>query len=137
MVHFVRLLFDNMHGIGYREEVLKGDSDEDDMAIMKKQMAECASESSGTLLGESCSSDISNRHHTACEDLINFGDREDTPPITYSDRGDTPRQEDTTPWTMATGRATLPETTKLTQELAVKLEQGETFVSGTQWQTEK
>ena len=29
------------------------------------------------------------------------------------------------------------ETTKLTQELAVKLEQGETFVSGTQWQTEK
>ena len=30
-----------------------------------------------------------------------------------------------------------PETTKLTQELAVKLEQGETFVSGTQWQTEK
>lgn len=97
MVHFVRLLFDNMHGIGYREEVLKGDSDEDDMAIMKKQMAERASESSGTLLGESCSSDISNRHHAACEDLINFGDREDTPPITYSDRGDTPRQEDTTP----------------------------------------
>ena len=31
----------------------------------------------------------------------------------------------------------LYETTKLTQELAVKLEQGETFVSGTQWQTEK
>ena len=30
-----------------------------------------------------------------------------------------------------------PETTKLTQELAVRLEQGETFVSGTQWQTEK
>ena len=29
------------------------------------------------------------------------------------------------------------EMTKLTQELAVKLEQGETFVSGTQWQTEK
>ena len=29
------------------------------------------------------------------------------------------------------------ETTKLTQELAVRLEQGETFVSGTQWQTEK
>ena len=29
------------------------------------------------------------------------------------------------------------ETTKLTQEPAVKLEQGETFVSGTQWQTEK
>ena len=29
------------------------------------------------------------------------------------------------------------ETTKLTQELAVKLEQGETFISGTQWQTEK
>ena len=29
------------------------------------------------------------------------------------------------------------ETTKLTQELAVKLEQGKTFVSGTQWQTEK
>ena len=31
----------------------------------------------------------------------------------------------------------VPETTKLTQELAVRLEQGETFVSGTQWQTEK
>ena len=29
------------------------------------------------------------------------------------------------------------ETTKLTQELAVRLEQGETFVSGAQWQTEK
>ena len=27
--------------------------------------------------------------------------------------------------------------TKLTQELALRLEQGETFVSGTQWQTEK
>ena len=31
----------------------------------------------------------------------------------------------------------IDETTKLTQELAVKLEQGEAFVSGTQWQTEK
>ena len=29
------------------------------------------------------------------------------------------------------------EMTKLTQELAVKLEQGETSVSGTQWQTEE
>ena len=74
MVHFVRLLFDNAHGIGYCEEVLEGDSNEDNMAIMKKQMAERASKSSGILLGESHSSDTSNRHRAACEDLINFGD---------------------------------------------------------------
>ena len=85
MIRFIRLLFDNACGIGHGTEVVEGNSDDDNMATMKKQMADQASESSNSLSGENSSSNTSKDR--PLEGNLNPSTR-DIPPIDSGDSGD-------------------------------------------------